>query len=119
MKARPLGPRQLKLVLSGLAPNDPVARLLKATLELQSATNGFHLPSIPEMSEKYSTTAILPFQFACDLPGRRRYRNLLRRALAYGRRPSGRRGLKHSAHAMPEEALASPARGQRGLRPLD
>lgn len=48
MKARPLGPRQLKSLLSDLAPNGPVARLLQAALELQTVANGVRLPPIPD-----------------------------------------------------------------------
>ena len=48
MKERPLGPRQLKSLLSGLTPKDPVARLLQGTLELQSAARSVHLPPLPE-----------------------------------------------------------------------
>jgi hypothetical protein len=49
MRARPLGPRQLKSLLSGLVPNDPVARLMKAALGLQSVARGVHLAPIPEV----------------------------------------------------------------------
>jgi hypothetical protein len=48
MGARPLGPRQLKSLLSGLVPNDPVARLMRAALGLQSVARGVHLAPIPE-----------------------------------------------------------------------
>jgi hypothetical protein len=48
MRARPLGPRQLKSLLSGLVPNDPVARLMKAALGLQSVARGVHLAPVPE-----------------------------------------------------------------------
>ena len=48
MKVRPLGPRKLKSLLFGLAANDAVARLLKATLELKHAANRVHLPRVPE-----------------------------------------------------------------------
>ena len=48
MKVRPLGARKLKSLLHGLAANDPVARLLKATLELKRAANRVHLPRVPE-----------------------------------------------------------------------
>lgn len=48
MKARPLGPRQLKLLLSALVPNNPVARLLNAALALRTVANGVQLPPIPD-----------------------------------------------------------------------
>ena len=55
MKARPLGRRQLKALLSGMALNDPVARLLKAAGGLQSLANGVRLPAIPiEIREVFS-----------------------------------------------------------------
>jgi len=55
MKARPLGRRQLKALLSGMALNDPVARLLKAAIGLQGMANGVRLPAIPiEIREVFS-----------------------------------------------------------------
>jgi hypothetical protein len=48
MKVRPLGPMKLESLLSGLAANDPAARLLNATLELRRAANRVHLPPVPE-----------------------------------------------------------------------
>ena len=48
MKARPLGPRRLRSLLSSMAPNDPAAQLLKEALELQRVSHEVHLPPIPE-----------------------------------------------------------------------
>jgi hypothetical protein len=48
MKRRPLGRRSLKAMLPRMAPGSPVARLLRATLELARVSDGVHLPEIPE-----------------------------------------------------------------------
>ena len=55
MKARPLGAKQLKALLSRMALNDPVVRLLKAAIELQGMADGVRLPAIPnEIREVFS-----------------------------------------------------------------
>ena len=64
MKEKPLGPRQLKSLLAGLTPKDPVARLLQGTLQLQIVARGVHIPPLQRLFESCSATAILLSRFS-------------------------------------------------------
>lgn len=48
MKRQPLGSRSFRAMLSGMRPENRVARLLRATLELERVSESVKLPEIPE-----------------------------------------------------------------------
>ena len=80
MKERPLGPRQLKSLLSGLTPKDPVARLLQGN----SRTPKCGSRRSPSANTRGCSRAVLRLQSSCpgspcDLSDRRCDRSVFRR----------------------------------------